>query len=71
MRAIELVSDKKSKAPLPAARVKEILHTCQDEGLIVIKAGVFDNVIRTLMPLTISDADLQKGLDILEGALSK
>jgi 4-aminobutyrate aminotransferase/(S)-3-amino-2-methylpropionate transaminase len=69
MRAIELVSDQKSKAPLPAADVKKILHKCQDDGLIVIKAGVHDNVIRTLMPLTISDADLKRGLDILEGAL--
>ena len=69
MRAIELVSDKKTKAPLPAARVKEILHACEDKGLIVIKAGVHDNVIRTLMPLVISDADLNRGLDILEESL--
>ncbi|MDO8756718.1 MAG: aspartate aminotransferase family protein, partial [Elusimicrobiota bacterium] len=33
MRAIELVSDKKTKAPLAAARVKEILHACEDRGL--------------------------------------
>jgi 4-aminobutyrate aminotransferase/(S)-3-amino-2-methylpropionate transaminase len=69
MRAIELVLDKKSKTPLPAPRVKEILHACEDRGLIVIKAGVHDNVIRTLMPLVISDADLKRGLDILDEAL--
>lgn len=69
MRAIELVSDKKTKAPLPAARVKEILHRCEDDGLIVIKAGAHDNVIRTLMPLVISEADLNRGLGILERAL--
>ncbi len=69
MRAIELVSDKKTKAPLPPARVKEILHDCEDRGLIVIKAGVHDNVIRTLMPLVISESDLNRGLDILEKAL--
>jgi 4-aminobutyrate aminotransferase/(S)-3-amino-2-methylpropionate transaminase len=39
--------------------------------LIVIKAGVHDNVIRTLMPLTIDDSTLQRGLDILEEALKK
>jgi len=69
MRAIELVSDKKTKAPLPPARVKEILHACEDKGLIAIKAGVHDNVIRTLMPLVISDADLNRGLDILDETL--
>ena len=69
MRALELVTDKKSKTPLPAPRVKEILHACVDRGLIIIKAGVHDNVLRTLMPLTIPDADLNRGLDILEEVL--
>jgi 4-aminobutyrate aminotransferase/(S)-3-amino-2-methylpropionate transaminase len=69
MRALELVADKKTRAPLPAGRVKEILHDCVDHGLIVIKAGVHDNVIRTLMPLTIDDAELNRGLDILGDAL--
>lgn len=71
MRAIELVADKKTKAPLAAAKVKEILHLCEERGLIVIKAGPMDNVIRTLMPLTIEDKTLRKGLDILEGALKE
>jgi 4-aminobutyrate aminotransferase/(S)-3-amino-2-methylpropionate transaminase len=69
MRALELVADKKTKAPLAAAKVKEILHGCVERGLIVIKAGVHDNVIRTLMPLNIAEADLERGLDILEDAL--
>lgn len=71
MRAVELVADKKTKAPLPAARVKDILHKCEDRGLIAIKAGAYDNVLRTLMPLTIPDGELQKGLDILESALAE
>lgn len=69
MRAIELVADKKTKAPLPAAKVKEILHRCQENGLIAIKAGVHDNVIRTLMPLVIKDDELERGLSVLEDAL--
>jgi 4-aminobutyrate aminotransferase / (S)-3-amino-2-methylpropionate transaminase / 5-aminovalerate transaminase len=71
MRAIELVSDKKTKAPLAAAKVKELLAACEERGLIVIKAGVHDNVVRTLMPLTIPEAQLQKGLDILETGLKE
>ncbi len=69
MRAIELVQDKKTKTPLPGSRVKEILQACEERGLIVIKAGAHDNVIRTLMPLTIPEKDLARGLDILESAL--
>ena len=37
----------------------------------MIKAGVHDNVIRTLMPLTIGEKDLAKGLDIIEEALKE
>lgn len=69
MRAIELVADKKTKEPLAGAKVKEILHRCENEGLIAIKAGIYDNVIRTLMPLTIKDKELVRGLDILESAI--
>ncbi|HEX4047822.1 MAG TPA: 4-aminobutyrate--2-oxoglutarate transaminase [Elusimicrobiota bacterium] len=69
MRALELVTDKKSRTPLPAARVKEILHACVDRGLILIKAGAHDNVLRTLMPLTIGDKELGRGLDVIDEVL--
>ena len=67
MRALELVQDKKSKAPLSA---KEIVVRCVDKGLVILKAGANENVIRTLMPLTIGEDELQRGLDILEGVLA-
>ena len=35
----------------------------------MITAGTFGNVIRTLMPLTISNAELNQSLDILCDAL--
>lgn len=63
MRAVEL--------DLPAPKVKELLHKAQDLGLIAIKAGPKDNVVRTLMPLTIGEAELERGLDILEECLIK
>ncbi len=69
MRALELVLDKKTKAPLPVNQVKQIIADCEKKGLLLIKAGIFDNVLRTLMPLTIEDADLNEGLDILEETL--
>lgn len=69
MRALELVSDKKTKEPLPAESVKKIVHECENRGLLIIKAGIFDNVLRTLMPLTIQEKELNKGLDILESVL--
>jgi 4-aminobutyrate aminotransferase / (S)-3-amino-2-methylpropionate transaminase / 5-aminovalerate transaminase len=69
MRAVELVKDKKTREPLPAAEVKEIVKRCNRNGLLVLRAGIHDNVIRTLMPLTIEDKTLERGLDILEEAV--
>ncbi len=71
MRALELVLDKKTKAPLPADKVKKIIAECEKKGLLIIKAGIFDNVLRTLMPLTIESKDLTAGLDILESVLER
>jgi 4-aminobutyrate aminotransferase / (S)-3-amino-2-methylpropionate transaminase / 5-aminovalerate transaminase len=38
-------------------------------GLILLKAGVYGNCIRVLVPLVISDAELDEALDVWEGAL--
>lgn len=69
MRALELVKDKKTKEPVAGPDVKAIIKRCNEKGLLVLRAGIHDNVIRTLMPLTIDDKTLDKGLDILEEAL--
>jgi 4-aminobutyrate aminotransferase/(S)-3-amino-2-methylpropionate transaminase len=71
MRAVELVEDQASRRPLPAATVRAILDDCVERGLVVIKAGIHDNVIRTLMPLTIPDTDLERGLGILAEVLTQ
>ena len=39
------------------------------EGLLLLTCGLHGNVIRLLPPLTISDDDLTRGLEILERAL--
>jgi 4-aminobutyrate aminotransferase/(S)-3-amino-2-methylpropionate transaminase len=71
MRAVELVCDKRTKAPLPAAQVQRVLAACADKGLIILKAGLHNNVLRTLVPLVASDAEIDEGLDILESVLRK
>ena len=69
MVAMELVRDRSTKDPA-RDETAEIIHRCHDSGLIVIKAGLYDNVIRILAPLVIGDALLDEGLDILERELS-
>lgn len=52
-----------------ADRVTQIKHRAVESGLVVLSCGIDDNVIRLLPPLTVSDAELEEGLDILESAV--
>ncbi|MGA8754178.1 aspartate aminotransferase family protein, partial [Candidatus Deferrimicrobium sp.] len=68
MLAIELVKDRESKAPA-AEETKRLAKICFEKGLLLITCGTFGNVIRTLMPLVITDDQIEKGFGILEEAL--
>ncbi|MDQ7849068.1 MAG: aminotransferase class III-fold pyridoxal phosphate-dependent enzyme, partial [Armatimonadota bacterium] len=69
MAALELVRDRATKEPA-VEETTAVLHGCHERGLFVLKAGVYDNVVRLLPPLTISDEELETGLQILEEALA-
>lgn len=65
MIAIELVKDRKTKEPA-SDETKQIVARCFEKGLIVLSCGVYHNVIRILVPLVISNAQLEQGFKILE-----
>lgn len=69
MLAMELVEDRATKAPAPAA-ASRVVEECYRRGVVVLKAGTYDNVVRLLPPLTIDEALLQEGLDVVEEALA-
>jgi 4-aminobutyrate aminotransferase/(S)-3-amino-2-methylpropionate transaminase len=69
MVAIELVADRDTKEPAARAAAR-VIEECYREGVIVLKAGTFDNVIRLLPPLTIGEDLLHEGLDVLDKALA-
>jgi len=68
MMAMEFVKNKESKEPNPEF-VKELLHYCYKKGLLVIKAGTYNNVVRFLAPLVITNEQLEAGFSILEEGL--
>ncbi|WP_326539823.1 4-aminobutyrate--2-oxoglutarate transaminase [Pseudorhodoferax sp.] len=51
------------------AFTKQVQERARDAGLLLLTCGVHANVIRFLFPLTIEDALLDEGLDILAAAL--
>ena len=70
MQAIELVRNQKTKEPA-TSEVSAIVQECWANGLVVLDAGMRGNCIRFLMPLVITDAQLNEGMDILEAAIGK
>lgn len=68
MLAMELVKDRKTKEPA-TDEAKALVKFCHEKGLIILACGNFGNVIRTLMPLVITDEQSDKGLSILEEGL--
>jgi 4-aminobutyrate aminotransferase/(S)-3-amino-2-methylpropionate transaminase len=68
MMAIEFVHHQDPKQP-NSTIVDAILKHCWQEGLLVIPAGAHRNILRFLPPLVITDAELTKGLAILEKAV--
>jgi 4-aminobutyrate aminotransferase/(S)-3-amino-2-methylpropionate transaminase len=68
MAAMELVKDRSTKEPDPHA-ASDVLAAAHHRGLVLIKAGMYDNVLRILVPLCVTDEQLNKGLDIFEAAL--
>jgi 4-aminobutyrate aminotransferase/(S)-3-amino-2-methylpropionate transaminase len=69
MRALELVKSRESREPAPE-ETKKITQYCYEHGLITITAGSYGNVIRLLVPLVITDPQMDEGLDVLEAALA-
>jgi len=69
MAAIELVKDRTTKEP-DAHAASDVLVAAHHRGLVLIKAGMYDNVLRILVPLVVTDEQLKEGLDIFEDALS-
>jgi 4-aminobutyrate aminotransferase/(S)-3-amino-2-methylpropionate transaminase len=68
MQALELVRSNETREPA-TEQTKRITQYCYEHGLITISAGSYGNVIRLLMPLVISDQQMDEALAVLEGAL--
>jgi 4-aminobutyrate aminotransferase/(S)-3-amino-2-methylpropionate transaminase len=48
---------------------KAVTSAARNRGLVLLSCGIYGNVIRILVPLTIDDPLLERGLDLLEESL--
>jgi 4-aminobutyrate aminotransferase/(S)-3-amino-2-methylpropionate transaminase len=68
MLAMELVVDRATREP-DGALAERIVDHARDRGLLLLKAGPFRNVVRLLPPLTATDEEIDRGLQLLEAAV--
>jgi len=70
MLALELVHDRETKDPAPELAAA-IVAQAAEHGLLLLRAGIYSNCIRVLVPLVIADAELDEALDVWEQALEQ
>ncbi|MGX9148356.1 4-aminobutyrate--2-oxoglutarate transaminase [Mesorhizobium sp. 128a] len=70
MLGVEFVEETESRVPADAL-VREIIQRAWKRGLLLASAGRYHNVIRVLVPLTISDDLLDEAVDILETSIQE
>jgi 4-aminobutyrate aminotransferase/(S)-3-amino-2-methylpropionate transaminase len=70
MAAMELVEDPETKKPA-GDFAKAFRLTLYENGVVNVGAGTYHNVVRILVPLTIEDETLARGLDIMEETLAQ
>lgn len=68
MIAFDVVSANDGETP-DTDTTKRICQLALEAGLVLLSCGVHGNTVRILNPLTMSDALLEEGLDMLESAL--
>jgi 4-aminobutyrate aminotransferase/(S)-3-amino-2-methylpropionate transaminase len=68
MLAIELVHDPATKSPAPELATRAV-EAAAERGLLLLKSGIYANCIRVLVPLVISDGQLDEALGVWEDAL--
>ena len=67
MIGLEFLTDGRPRGDI----VEAVLARCLERDLLVLSCGIDGNVIRLLPPLTIEEAELTKGLDIIESSIAE
>ncbi|MFZ0739428.1 MAG: aspartate aminotransferase family protein [Candidatus Acidiferrales bacterium] len=65
MQGLELVKDRRTKEPAPEATT-QVLERTRENGLLIGKGGLYNNVIRMAPAMNISKADVDEGIRLLD-----
>jgi 4-aminobutyrate aminotransferase-like enzyme len=67
---MEFVKDKKTKEPAPQL-IHPLIDDAANHGLLIGSVGFYGNVIRVAPPLTITKAEADESLGIMQGCLER
>lgn len=62
---------KENGKPADKKLTKEIIHSCEEHDLLLLSCGTYDNVIRWIPPLIVSDSQINEALGIFGNALKE
>jgi 4-aminobutyrate aminotransferase/(S)-3-amino-2-methylpropionate transaminase len=69
MVGVEMVEDRDSREPATEF-VSRLIGNAAQRGAVAVSCGIYKNVLRHLVPLVITDEELEEGLEVLAEAAS-
>jgi 4-aminobutyrate aminotransferase-like enzyme len=69
MIGTEFIVDGRAEKAKPLA--KEIIHCAEEKGLLLLSCGTYDNTVRWIPPLNVSDSQISDGLNIFAASLKE
>ncbi len=54
-----------------SATCKAVVKACQEEGLLLLTCGTYDNVVRWIPPLVVTQEQIEEGLKVFAAALDR
>ncbi|MDA0228586.1 MAG: aspartate aminotransferase family protein [Proteobacteria bacterium] len=66
---VDLVTSRETRAPVSATTTAKVIYRAYELGANFIYVGLDANVLEITPPLTVSEAEIEEGLDIIDRAL--
>ena len=69
MIGTEFVVD--GRADKAKSLAKDVIHSAEENGLLLLSCGTYDNTVRWIPPLNVTSEQISDGLHIFENALKE